>query len=509
MTEDKEESILAQLPRQDAVTAQLSLLKGEPAALAARGIAEKTCRIYDYIATRYLMEPAQVACYRDANGLISAQHIRRQGKQFAWLGRVKGQKIQLWGQHLGSGGRLIVTEGEIDAMTVYQVLAEFTPFGKESVTVVSIPDGAQSAKRSISEQLLWIGKFDSVTLFFDMDEPGRLAALECAEVIGGKAATVQSFPYKDANEALLADDVKAIRDALLAAKRHRPEAIVHAPDMLANLLSPNRARGIQFPWIGWNQYTLGAKPGELWLVAGGTNIGKSAVTRSLALDFARRGIRTAYVALEESCETTLERMLSEELGLNPAFHCDTPEQRAMRDPGLIREALSNFAPNLFLLDRHIDESFDSFVSSVKHYVVGEECKVIFLDHFSILADGIDLKSDQRRAIDKCIKEFKSLCVHYNFTMFVVCHLSRDKEKVSAEEGGEPQLYQLRGSQSLAQIPDYVVMLQRNPKAKDPIEANMTTCWLKKNRPTGRQGAMSVLHYLGSCRFYEVLSPSRQ
>jgi twinkle protein len=501
----KEAGILDDLPRQDAVTAAQSLLKGEPQALPARGILEKTCRIYDYIVGKYLLEPAHIACYRDANGLISAQHIRRQNKAFAWVGRVKGQKIQLFGQHLGSSGRLIITEGEIDAMSVYQVLCEFTPFGRDSVTVASIPDGAQSAKRSISEQLLWVGKFDAVTMFFDMDEPGRKAAQECAEVIGGKAATVQAFPYKDANEALMAGDSKAIRDALLAAKRHRPEAIVHAPDMLSKMLSPERSKGIQFPWIGWNQYTLGIKPGELWLLAGGTNIGKSAISRSLSLDFARRGIRNAYVALEESCETTLERMLSEELGLNPAFHADTPEERARRDPALIRDALSRFAPNLFLLDRHIDESFDSFVTSVKHYVVGEECKVVFLDHFSILADGIDLKSDQRRAIDKCIKELKSLCVHYNFSMVVVCHLSRDKDKVSAEEGGEPQLYQLRGSQSLAQIPDYVVMLQRNPRSEDPIEANMTTCWLKKNRPMGRQGQMTRLHYLDSCRFYEVLT----
>lgn len=501
----REASILDDLPKQDAATAALSLLKGQPKALPARKISEKTCRIYDYLYGQYLLCPAHIACYRDSDGLISSQHIRREGKAFAWVGRVKGQKIQMFGQHLGSTGRLIITEGEIDAMSVYQTLCEFSPFQRESVTVVSIPDGAQSAKRSVSEQLLWIGKFDSVTLFFDMDEPGRKAALECAEVIGGKASTVQSFPYKDANEALMADDSKAIRDALLSAKRHRPEAIVHAQDMLGAILNPSRGKGIQFPWIGWNEFTLGAKEGELWLIAGGTNIGKSAVTRSLSLDFARRGIRNAYVALEESCETTLERMLSEELGFSPAFHADSPDDRARRDPAMIREALSRFAPNLFLLDRHIDESFDSFVTSVKHYVVGEECKVVFLDHFSILADGIDLKSDQRRAIDKCIKELKSLCVHYKFIMFVVCHLSRDKDKVSAEEGGEPQLYQLRGSQSLAQIPDYIVMLQRNPRSEDPIEANMTTCWLKKDRPMGRQGQMTKLHYLDSCRFYEVLS----
>lgn len=497
---------IADIPKTDMATAQLALLKGKPVALPDRKISEKTCRIYGYVASSYLRQPAQVACYRDEDGLVTAQHIRREGKQFAWVGRVKGQKIQLFGQHLASSGRLIITEGEIDAMSVYEVLAEYSPWKDGATMVASIPDGAQSAKRSISDQLLWVGGFDHVVLFFDQDEPGRAAAQACAEVIGSKASIVTNFGYKDANDALMADDSKAIREALLSAKRHRPEAVVHAPELITGLLDPaTRSMGLAFPWEGWNRLTLGLRPGDLMLVAGGTGIGKSAITRSHALHLARTNEKVAYVALEESCETTLEMMLSEELGYNPPFHADNPEQRRRRDPGIITNALSSFAPNLFLLNRHIDESFDSFVSAVKHYVVGEGCKVVFLDHFSILADGIDLKADQRRAIDKCIKELKSLCVHHQFAMVVVCHLSRDRDSVAAEEGGEPKLSQLRGSQSMAQIPDYIVLLQRNPKAEDPIEANMTKCWLRKNRPLGRNvGLMSTLHYLESCRFYEVL-----
>jgi twinkle protein len=500
----KGESILSELPRQDTVTAQLSLLKGEPGDLPTRGITAKTCRVYDYLKGKYLLQDAEIACYRDEHGLITAQHIRRPGKQFAWVGRVKGQKIQLFGQHLASSGRLIITEGEIDAMSIYQVLSEFSPFGKESAVVVSVPDGAQSAKRAISDQLLWIGGFDFVTLFFDMDEPGRAAAVACAELIGGKCATVQAFPYKDANDALKVADDKAIREALLSAKRHRPEGIVHASDMLSRILNVDRSTGILLPWEGWNRYTHGLKPGDLLLLGAGTKIGKSVVARSMSLDLARRGIRNAYVALEQTNEDTMEFMLSEVLGYDPPFYYDTVEQRARRDVGKIQEALSTFGQNLFLRDKHLEESFDSFVNAVKYYVVGEGCQVVFLDHFSLLADGIDLKADQRRAIDKCIKELKGLCVHYKFAMVVVCHLGKDaRGGVSPEEGGEPQLWMLRGSHSLAQIPDFVVMLQRNPKAEDPVERMLTQCHMKANRRTGSQGVMSVLHYLPSCRFHEV------
>jgi twinkle protein len=502
---DSADDYLAAMPKQDMATAQKALLKGNPHQIKTRGISEKTCRVYDYIVAGYLGKPAQVACYRNDDGLITAQHVRYGDKQFAWIGRRKDEKIQLFGQHLGNGGRLVITEGELDALSIAECLSEASPFGKDTVLAVSIPDGAQSAVRAITNQLLWIGRFDEVIIFLDMDEPGRKAAIDVAALIGAKSRVVTSFAYKDANEALMAGDGKAIREALVGAKKHRPEAVVHAPDLLSKLLTKGDGdRGIQLPWVGWNRMTLGVKPGELWLLAGGTNIGKSAISRSISLDFAKRGIRNAYVALEESCEETLERMMSEELGYNPPFHADTPEERARRDPDKTRSALAGFAPNLFLLDKHIDESFDSFVATVKHYVVAEGCKVVFLDHFSILADGIDLKADQRRAIDKAIKELKSLCVHYRFAMIAVCHLSRDRDHVGAEVGGKPEIHNLRGSQSLGQIPDYVVMLQRNPEAEDPIEANTTTCWLKKNRPIGRRGEMCKLHYLDSCRFHEII-----
>ena len=53
---------------------------------------------------------------------------------------------------------------------------------------------------------------------------------------------------------------------------------------------------------------------------------------------------------------------------------------------------------------------------------------------------------------------------------------------------------LRGSHSLAQIPDFIVMLQRNPLAEEYVDRNTTACWLKKNRVTGDLGLMSKIYY---------------
>lgn len=494
------EQILDSVPRTDEISVKAILIEGKHEALRARGITERTCRMYDYTIGSVAHQRVQCANYRNREGAVVAQKTRKTGKRFGWIGNTQ---VQLFGQHLGSDGTLILTEGEIDAMTVYECLYKHTN-NRERFVAASIPNGAAGAKKACSAQLSWILGFKRVVIFMDMDEPGRKAASDLVTLIGPTAAVVGAFPFKDPNEAWVAGDFNSIVTAINTAKRQRPDAIVHAPDLLGKILQPEHRFGLPYPWEGWNRMTEGMKPGQLVMISGGTGIGKSLFTRSIALNLCKQGTRVAYIGLEESCETSLERMLSEELGYAPGFHLDSQEQRAARDPRLIREALDRFAGNLFLLDKFGSDDFDSFVATIKHYVLGEECRVIILDHFSLLADGISLNTDQRRAIDRCIKDLKTLCVELNFTMVVVCHLSRGSGYgPTHEEGGEPTLSELRGSHSLAQIPDFVVMLQRNPRNQDKVEANTTYAWLKKNRVKGELGLMSKLHYLESCRFHEI------
>ena len=493
-------SALAGIPTND--VPEQALLTGTPKKLEDRGISERTCKLYDYwTGTSGTDSNAHIANYRNENGVVVAQHVRKHGKQFSWVNRQK-HKLQLFGQHLGSEGTLILCEGQIDAMSVYEVMRSHRAHTR--FVVASIHDGAASGAKCVKANLLWVLGFKRVVVFMDNDEPGQKAAVSIAELIGPSAAVVNGLPYKDANDAWRANDGQAILEAINNAKKHRPDVIVHAPELLNEILHPKNAEGLLYPWEGWNRYTRGMKPGQLVMVSGGTGIGKSLFTRSIALNLARTGTKVAYIGLEEDCQTSLERMLSEQMAVTPAFHLDTTQEREARDPETIKVAMDAFADNVFFLDHFGSDEFQSFVAAVKHYVLGEGCKVVVLDHFSLLADGISLATDQRRAIDQCIKNLKTLCVELQFTMVVVCHLSRSGGYgPSHEEGGEPTLAELRGSHSLAQIPDFVVMLTRNPRADDHVEKNTTHCYLKKNRVKGELGLMSKLHYQADCTFYEV------
>jgi len=483
-----------------------SLPTGKFQDLLDRAISESTCRLYDYEVGNFRDRSqhkdyplSHLAHVRAQDGTRVATHVRclPGDKQIRWAAVHKGAQkgAQLFGQHIGSGSHLIITEGEIDAMSVHEAYCARS----KGVVAVSITSGVNACKSNLQANLKYIESFDRVTVFFDNDEPGREWGKQAVELIGPKARLVTGLAYKDANDAWVARDGDGIRRAIDNAGKVIPDGVIAATELEDLILNPEEDRGLDLNWEGWNNATEGLKPGELWLVAGGTGIGKSLFTRSMALHLACQGTKVAYIGLEEKASTTLERMMSEKLGA--PFHLQSKEVRnEMKES--VKKAMKEFAANLLLLDKFGSDSMESFISTVKHYVLNEECRVVFLDHFSLLADGIALNVDQRRAIDKAIKELKELAIKLDFTFVVVCHLSRAPGMVeSHEEGGEPKLSELRGSHSLAQIPDYIWMLQRNPK--DELHPNTTTCWLKKNRIKGQVGVMSKLEFLPKvCRFKE-------
>ena len=77
--------------------------------LSDRHIGQSTCRLYDYQVALHHGRPAHFAHIKDQQGRNVATHIRILPKQISWKGASKG--TQLFGQHIGSGSHLIITEG--------------------------------------------------------------------------------------------------------------------------------------------------------------------------------------------------------------------------------------------------------------------------------------------------------------------------------------------------------------------------------------------------------------
>mgnify|MGYP003324275848 FL=1 len=102
--------------------------------------------------------------------------------------------------------------------------------------------------------------------------------------------------------------------------------------------------------------------------------------------------------------------------------------------------------------------------------------------------------DERRAIDNIMTRLRSLVEETGAGLILVSHLRKIDGNRGHENGIEVNLSHLRGSNSIAQISDCVVALERNQQSDDPIESNTTHLRILKSRYTGDVGMATHLIY---------------
>jgi twinkle protein len=102
--------------------------------------------------------------------------------------------------------------------------------------------------------------------------------------------------------------------------------------------------------------------------------------------------------------------------------------------------------------------------------------------------------DERRNIDILMTKLRSLVEETNCALLLVSHLRRTGSDSGHEEGKEVSLAHLRGSQSIAQLSDTVIALERDQQSDDPNIANTTTIRVLKNRYAGETGIACHLFF---------------
>ena len=463
---------------------QGNLLSGHAVRLRKRGLSATTCEKFKIYADG---DTLRFHYYSRTGSLIAAK-VRDANKNFWVEGTQDGS---FFGQHLfpSSGKRIVITEGEIDAASVLEVFPTYP--------AVSLPNGAAAAKKSCQKNLDWLQGYKEIVLLFDDDDPGREAASQAASILpAGKVKIGTIHGYKDASEALQDGNTKAIERAVYDAIPYRPDGIVDGKSLLNLVTTPNPPNDHDYPYDGLNRLLHGIRYGELVTITAGSGIGKSSFCRELATSLLQRGERVGYLALEESNRRTALGLMSAALG--KSYHIGEHETKDLLDA--FDSTLSKW--DLFLFDGFGSFEPDTIYNRIEYLASGFDCKVIFLDHLSILMSGLD--GDERRMIDQTMTRLRSLVERTGITLFLVSHLRRAQSDQNHEEGARVTLGQLRGSAAIAQLSDSVIALERNQQ--DGSKHSTTTVRVLKNRYSGETGVACELEYnLDKCKFNETNS----
>jgi len=423
---------------------------------------------------------------------LAGTKVRKKDKSFTWIGSPK--EVGLFGENLfKAGGKFItLTEGECDAMAAYELMGSKWP-------VVSIKSGAAGGVADVKNSLEYLESFDSVVINFDNDKYGKEAAQAVAKLLTPKKAKIMTLPvdYKDANDMLRQGRHAAYVTAFWDAKIYTPSGVLNLSEQFEayQKLRLEKKTAIPYPWAGLNKKLEGMRAGELVTLTGGTGLGKSSVTREIEhwlIENTEDNV--GVVALEENWSRTAEGIMAVEA--NAKLHLDSVKAQFTEqelDDCFKKVFMGDNEGRVWIHAHHGVNNLDDIFSKLRYMIIGLDCKWVVVDHLHMLVLST-LENDERKAIDQIMHRLRTMVEETGCGMILVSHLRRVEGNRGHENGIETGLNHLRGSQSIAQLSDCVIALERNQQSEDQIEASTTKVRVLKSRYTGDVGVASQLLY---------------
>lgn len=253
-----------------------------------RGITQKT------------MEEFNVLTYGDQQEYVYPSG----GKKVRTLSEKKffakdGFKVdELFGMNMFTAGcakKVTITEGELDALSVAQML-------KSSYInpVVSLPS-ANPSKKLWDNCHDWLNSFDQIVLSVDNDEAGNSVADKIAKMFPNKVYRVDHSKYKDANEFLQNGAATEFKSAWWNCKKYTPENVLNTTDQFLSLYHDTPEHqyvptGIQ----ALDDKIMGLMQGHFTVIKAPTGIGKSLAPETPVLRYDGRVVRADQVQVGDS-----------------------------------------------------------------------------------------------------------------------------------------------------------------------------------------------------------------
>ena len=456
-------------------------------ALSERSISKETAKKYNTdVKVNGNMNTHHIYKYFDEGGNNIANKIREVATKNMWA---EGNMTNagLFGQNMFApkGKYITITEGEVDAMSAYELLGS-------KWACVSIKTGAGSALRDCKKAFEYLDSFDQIVISFDMDKQGREASEKVAQLFAPNKCKVMHMEHKDANEYLKMNKREQFSRAWWNAQPYTPAGIVNLKDLKSTLFEEEYCETVLFPWAKLNEKTYGMRTGELITLTSGAGMGKSSIMRELMHHMLKNTKdNVGILALEENTKNTAFNIMSVEA--NARLYINEIRKKYSQ------EELDKWFDDtvgtgrFFAFDHFGSTSNDEILARVRFMAQALDCKWIFLDHLSILVSGQE-EGDERKSIDVLMTKLRSLVEQTGVGLLLVSHLRRPSGDAGHENGKEITLSHLRGSASIAHLSDSVIGLERNQQADDDVASNTTTIRILKNRYTGETGVATHLYY---------------
>lgn len=428
-----------------------------------------------------------------------------------------------------TGGKKIwVTEGEFDALIVWQTLKAMYPQGNPNV--VSISNGTASAVQNIGQKinLKHLKKFSEVILSFDNDSA---TPSEKAEgIMKGKEATaavygllpdikVVSLPEdKDPCETWKDLGEKEFYWSLMKPIQYTPEGFVKYEDIREKAIELPTL-GKPWPWPSLTKTTLGRRVGEGYYFGAGVKMGKSVIVDTLTEHITTNDInklgnsqKVALFKFEEQPDETLKKVSGKFFRKNfsdpeKVVFIDTkgnevdiwgnPIPETLRKTFFTHQELINAVDatgdKLVMYNNYGRCNWDELKGAIRHAVLVEHIEDIFIDPITRLTAGMS-SAEANTELERFADEISKMSQDLGFTYYCFCHLKSPDKGPSHEFGGKIMSSQFRGSRAMMQACHYMFGLEGNKDPEQPEKVRNTRHFLVlDDRKFGRTAKIPLFY----------------
>lgn len=366
---------------------------------------------------------------------------------------------------------LFITEGEFDSIAMKQLGAK---------NCVSLPNGSGSVESSFRNNIEFLQQFKTIYIAFDMDEPGKQAALKAMSLINASKYRRINFPApcKDANDFIKENPYADSNDleALMAnAQRVENKKFTHILDLPDSYYDP-LDYGISSGWKRIDGILGGIRPGEITVITADTGAGKTTFTLNLIKNLAEQKHGVLINSYEMNPKMVNRKVASVVLRKQMKLHNFSTEdiynyKTWMHDKN-VRLNISNEVTNIDLLRKEVEIACVSF-----------DIKYILIDHFDyIYANGS--KSTDLENINEAMRELHVLAMQHQIHIVLVVHPTKVPDNKII------QMNDIKGSSAIKQYADNIIILTR----MDRLDANdlfRVMISVRKNRLLGTENFFYV------------------
>ncbi len=345
-----------------------------------------------------------------------------------WLYHEKGIQYALQ-----KGGVLIV-EGEFDLMSCYQAGIK---------NVVSPASGKDSYG-------VWVELLDPIArvyLSYDNDEAGRGASKKFAERVGSDKCFevkypefLSGVPIKDANDFFKVGTVEQYKELIKSAQPYYSYQFKNLGDIITYLRKSDteELELVVIPKV---------KMEKDWLVvvSGKSNIGKTSYCMNIADELAGRGIPCLVMPFERGIASVGKRYLQVHFDKSSDDFKFTSSEAWEEMIGQVVEL-----PVYFSTPRK--EDIREIVIKAKRLF---DTRVVIIDHLDYIVRHVN--GNREAEIANTLQSLKSLGSEHGIIFIIVTHI-RKIEQAGSQVARDPNIEDLKGSSSLYQDPECVVLL---------------------------------------------------